>query len=86
MDPLTNITEPTCVEALAAFTDLTGFYRASQSLSEPDLCAMLDGYYELVGRIIEGAGGKVVKFMGDAAFVLFSQDRIDEGVQALPVR
>ncbi len=83
MDDLFTITQPTSTEALAAFTDLTGFYRASQSLSDEDMTSMLDAYYELVGRIVEDGGGKVVKFMGDAAFMLFSSTQVNEGVAAL---
>ena len=44
---------------------------------------MLDKFYGLVGDAVDDAGGKVVKFMGDAALMVFPEDSTREAVEAL---
>jgi adenylate cyclase len=70
---------------LVAFTDITGFARAAAHLiSQPaDLLVLMDAYFELVGDVVEPAGGRVVKCIGDAALIVFPVERVDAGVQAL---
>jgi len=37
----------------------------------------------LVGDIVESAGGRVIKFIGDAGLVVFPEEKVDAGVLAL---
>jgi len=74
---------PQSANFLVAFFDLAGFSRFAQSRSDQEVFAVLSEYYELIGDIVEGAGGRVVKFMGDAGLIIFPEDRVDDGVLAL---
>lgn len=77
-------TSPVRVELLVAFCDLTNFARvAAPSFTDEGLYSFLDSYYEFTGKIIEEAGGMVIKFIGDAALIIFPADKIDAGVIAL---
>ena len=71
------------VDLLVAFFDLTEFARFGRSCSDTDIFDMLSDYYELVGDLIEGSGGKVVKFMGDAGLVVYAEEDVNRGVLAL---
>jgi class 3 adenylate cyclase len=73
----------TVVPLLIAFADLTHFGAESSRLDELPLSEIMDGFYERVSARIEAAGGTVVKFLGDAALVVFPEDRVDEGIAAL---
>ncbi|MBT5873387.1 MAG: adenylate/guanylate cyclase domain-containing protein [Candidatus Latescibacteria bacterium] len=70
-------------ELLVAFFDLTRFHHYCQNHSDLEITEMLDGYYELVGDIVEVAGGSVVKFIGDAGLLAFPDTDVNEGVVAL---
>jgi adenylate cyclase len=70
---------------LVAFTDIAGFARAAAHLFDQpaEMLALMDAYFELVGDIVESAGGRVVKCIGDAALIVFPVAQVDAGVQAL---
>jgi len=68
---------------LVAFSDLSAFARAVEGQSEEAIFALMADYYELVGDIVTGGGGKVVKFIGDAVLLTFSEQAINTGVLAL---
>ena len=71
------------VPLLIAFADLTRFMAQSQRVNDTDLADTLDAFYECVAARVEKAGGRVVKFIGDAALVVFAEDAVDRGVEAL---
>jgi adenylate cyclase len=71
------------VPLLIAFADLTRFMAQSQRVSDAELADTIDAYYEQVGVVIDKAGGRVVKFIGDAALIVFPEDAVDRGVEAL---
>jgi adenylate cyclase len=69
---------------LVAFTDLTGYMRVVSSGRTPrELLDLMNGYFEVVGDLVEPAGGTVLKCLGDAALIVFPIERADAGVQAL---
>jgi len=68
---------------LVSFCDLKGFMRFCQGHSDLEISTFLDEFYELVGDIIEEAGGQVLKFLGDAALVVFAEEDVNRGVTAL---
>jgi adenylate cyclase len=43
----------------------------------------MNAYYELAGSAIRGAGGQVVKFIGDAMLVAFPTEMAERGILAL---
>jgi adenylate cyclase len=70
-------------DVLVAFSDLSAFTRVVQDLGEGEAFALMAEYYELVGDIVASGGGKVVKFIGDAALLVFPADGVDAGVLVL---
>ena len=68
---------------IVATSDIAGFARAAQAKSDRKTFAMLTEFYEIVGSIVEHGGGQVVKFMGDAALMIFPVARSTEAVRAL---
>lgn len=73
----------TAVQVLVACSDLTGFVKLTSKLAEEELFQVLSDYYEFVGDTIAPAGGTVIKFMGDAALMMFPAEQSDAGVRAL---
>lgn len=71
------------VPLLVIFVDLTRFAVQSQRVSDLDLADTLDGFYERVARAVEEAGGVLIKFLGDAALIVFEQERVERGVRML---
>jgi class 3 adenylate cyclase len=71
------------VPMLVAFVDLTGFAMQSVRVADEELAEVIDGYYRLVAACVTAAGGRTVKFIGDAALVVFGEDAVDRGVGAL---
>jgi class 3 adenylate cyclase len=69
--------------ALVACSDLTGYAKVSGKKSEEEMFQLLADYYEFLGDVIAPAHGEVIKFMGDAALMLFPEKDADTGVQAL---
>ena len=68
---------------LIVFLDLTRFAFQSQRLGDAEIAETVDKFYELVGAAVAAAGGRTVKFIGDASLIVFPEDRVDQGVQML---
>jgi adenylate cyclase len=83
MTDFDSMQTPQEMDLLVAFFDLTRFLSYSQSHTAHEMFDFFSSYAEFVGDIIEGAGGKVVKFIGDAGLIVFPADKIDQGVLAL---
>ncbi len=83
MSKLLSLPDHTHTSVLVSFVDLSRFVMASQRLSPEALAAMLDEFYERIANTITGDGGVVVKYIGDAALIVFDDDLIDDGVSAL---
>ena len=63
--------------------DLAGYTRAAARYEALELCSLLDDYYRRVAGEITRHGGRVVKFMGDACFAVFDEDRALDAVDAV---
>ncbi len=83
MSMFQHITQPTDMNVLVAFFDLTVFSRYARDHSDREIFNFLADYYGFAGEIIEEGGGTVVKFMGDAGLAVFPEDRVDSGVLSL---
>ena len=68
---------------LIAFADLSRFAAQSSRVSDAELADTMDTFYERVATRATAAGGKVVKFIGDAALLVFVEEAVDAGVQML---
>jgi len=69
---------------LIVFADLTRFMVNSRGTPDAALAELLDGYYRHAEGAVAAAGGRVVKFMGDAFLAIWSEDGAGAGVAALP--
>jgi adenylate cyclase len=66
-----------------AFIDLARFQIASRRVKDAELVAILEIYYDLMVATLKPTGGRIVKFMGDGALVVFDADDVDDAVQAV---
>jgi adenylate cyclase len=71
------------VHLVVAFVDLAGYAAQAARIDDHALAAAMDGWYERVAAQIAAAGGRTVKFIGDAALIVFDGDRADDAVTAL---
>jgi adenylate cyclase len=70
---------------LISFIDITHYIAIAQRLDTAKLFSFVEEFALLVGAVIEAAGGTVIKFIGDAALIIFPEGKVNEGVQALLV-
>jgi adenylate cyclase len=66
-----------------SFLDLSKFTSNSARMSDAALAERMDLFYERVASHVKGAGGVLVKFIGDAALAVWSEDCASEAVLAL---
>ena len=76
VDPGTGVER----EIAVLFADLRAFTRMSEGRLPYDVVFILNQYFKAMGSAIEGAGGRVDKFIGDGIMALFGVDA--EPVQA----
>lgn len=74
---------PIQANVLVAFADCSRYRQSSKGRSSAELFADLNDFYLLTDDAIQAAGGLVVKFMGDAALVVFPEELADQGIMAL---
>jgi class 3 adenylate cyclase len=53
------------------FTDIVGFTRLSETLSAPEVAALLNEHFTLLAACIEAEGGTVDKFIGDSVMAMW---------------
>jgi class 3 adenylate cyclase len=70
-------------ELVIAFLDLTGFAAQSRRVTDDVIADTLDDLYERIWRAIESAGGRTIKFIGDAALVVFPGEIASGAVDAI---
>jgi adenylate cyclase len=63
------------------FIDLARYMAQSQRVDDTEMADTLDAYYERVAAAVNQAGGTLVKFIGDAAPVVFPEDDTDRAVR-----
>lgn len=68
---------------LIVFTDLTRFTAMAAMMEDGALAKVVDELYERLHAAVSGAGGRVVKFIGDATLAVFEPDQADAAVAAL---
>jgi len=74
---------PLQANVLVAMCDCSRFMQSTKGRSSAELFADLNDFYVLIEDTIGAAGGHVVKFMGDAALVIFPEELADQGIMAL---
>ena len=78
-----TVSPRTSEELLIAFLDISPFTRATARHTNEQLATLCDAVYRLIGDSVEASGGRVVKFMGDGAFVTWPKASADAGVEGL---
>ena len=66
-------------EIAILFADIRSFTELAETKLPYDVVFLLNRYFEEMGRAIEGAGGRVDKFIGDGIMALFG---VETGVEA----
>jgi class 3 adenylate cyclase len=74
---------PIQANVLVALCDCSRFMQSTKGRSSAELFADLNDFYILVDDAVQAAGGLVVKFMGDAALIVFPEELADQGIMAL---
>lgn len=74
---------PIQTTVLVAMCDCSRFMQSTKGRSSAALFADLNDFYVLTEDVIGAAGGHVVKFMGDAALVVFPEELADQGIMTL---
>jgi adenylate cyclase len=59
------------IEAVIWYCDLRGFTKVSDSLPRDSVIALLNDYFGAMGAAVTGAGGEILKFMGDGMLAMF---------------
>lgn len=77
------IATPTELTLVMAFADPSRYAKTCEGMSSRQVFDLMSDYFELAGDIIEGAGGRIVKCMGDAIFAVFPDDNPREAVETL---
>jgi class 3 adenylate cyclase len=65
------------------FVDLARFQIASRRVKDADLVPILEEYYDAMVSTLKPAGGRIVKFMGDGALVVFEVGDASDAAQAV---
>ncbi|CAN5279638.1 hypothetical protein BH18ACI2_BH18ACI2_24370 [soil metagenome] len=86
MEPFNDLDSPTERTLLVAFTDVTGFAKEFQNRTNRELFDLMSQFYELIGNDVKISGGKVVKFIGDAALLVYPEEDAKRAVEALQQR
>lgn len=88
MNALAQPASPPVVEAMATvlFCDIEGFTALTDRLGARRVFEFLNAYFDVVARLIEGHGGVVTQFQGDAVLAVFNVPRPDDDHAAHAVR
>jgi len=62
--------------------DLAGYARLAHSRTDAEIAQLLHEYYGMVVAAVRAAGGRVLKYMGDAVLSVFEPERAADAVAA----
>jgi len=68
---VSEIHSPRPTRRVLVLVDLAGYAAAFAHNDDATMAAFTQAYYELCAEVLEGAGGRVVKFIGDACLSVF---------------
>ncbi len=83
MSSSTNTPERTVEDLLIVFLDVTSFNRNSTHRTDEEIAGLLDELYALISERTMAAGGRVVKYIGDGALLVWDPAIADQAVRAL---
>lgn len=70
------------INAVICYFDLTGFTELAEQTHGDELIAMLNEYFAVAVRVIQGNGGNILKFMGDGMLSMFNLADITTSAEA----
>jgi len=73
------------ISALICMYDLSGFARFSRSVDMKTMYCLLRDVAAITSDNIQHTSGTIIKYIGDAALILFPEESVDEGVRILLV-
>lgn len=65
------------LDAAIWFSDIRGFTETSEGLEPQALVERLNAYFEVIAAAIYGAGGEILKYIGDAVLAVFPVENSD---------
>ena len=68
---------------VVAFFDLSRIGEWSSSEDDAHVAGFFQEFYELAARHVAPAGGRIVKFMGDAGLAVFGEEAAEQGIFAM---
>lgn len=71
------------VPLLIAVSSFNRYTAQVDGLADLDVARVMREYYDLASSTITAAGGRVVKFIGDATLAVFGRENVDRGVLCL---
>src|SRR4051812_11482124 len=77
------LSSPMHANVLVTLCDLSRYAQSTKGHSSAEIFAELNAFYAVIEDAIGAAGGQVLKFMGDAALIVFPEDLADQGIMAL---
>ena len=77
----TDLRVPTEQELLIGFYDLRGYMRYAETAEPRQLLDIMSGYFAVTGQIIQDAGGRLIKTLGDAGLAAFPAELADTAVE-----
>jgi class 3 adenylate cyclase len=66
---------------IIAFTDFSNFKHVPTRVSDAEIADTMDDYYRMAASVVEPAKGRVVKFIGDAALIVYPGDKPDDALR-----
>ena len=66
------------IRAVLWYCDLQGFTKIADSSPRDQIIPLLNDYFEVMVKALEGQGGQVLKFMGDGLMAIFRLDEDDD--------
>lgn len=75
--------DPKSEQLVFALAAATGVSKACAAHGDAETVVMLDAWYALVAATVAGAGGSLVKLLGDGTLVTFPANRVRDAVPAL---
>jgi len=79
----TDLRLPCEQELLIGFYDLKGYMRFAEASEPSHVLELMTGYFALTAKIVQDAGGRLIKTIGDAGLVAFPASNADGGVRAM---
>lgn len=70
-------------ELLIVFMDLSRFAAQTQRVPDTETAEVLQALYAQIATAVQGAGGTVVKFIGDATLAVFPEARVETAIAML---